>query len=95
MPCALVFLSALAELLGGRLDVQDVINHLKGQPQRASITGQSFHLRGVAATQHATPAHRGEKERAGLARMQVFQIRQIGGFALGQNIDRLANHHSR
>src|SRR5579875_1937737 len=53
-----VLVSALAQLIGGRLDVEHVIDDLKGEADRAAIAGQRVNLIGIPAAKQAAAAHR-------------------------------------
>src|ERR1700723_55933 len=88
-----VLLRALAHLLGRALNVEQVVDHLERQPERARVYDERLDLRPTRAAEPRTAAHRREEQCAGLFAVQFFELLDRLRLALAEQVDHLPRDH--
>ncbi len=84
-----VFPSAFAELFAGLRDVENVVDHLKGEAEVLPESGEGFELRGRGIGTHGPEAQGGGEEGGGFGLMNEAEVAQGGGFALALKVGHL------
>src|ERR1019366_4738383 len=88
-----VLLRAFAHLLGRALNIQQVIDDLERQPQRARVCVERFDLRLARAAQTSTAANRRQEQRPGFLAVQFFELLDRLRLAFAEQIDHLPRDH--
>jgi hypothetical protein len=74
-------------LFGRLFHVQQVVDDLKGKPERQRILAQRVQLFPIGTGEASTTADRGDKQRTGLLAMQILKLVQFQLLTLSEQVD--------